>query len=206
MAAAFGQLGPHQLEHARRFREEIGCGVDDKSPRVCFPGAQNPQIYRCGFDRRLSAQRIPSVVTVLEGWRAKVNDRIVAAKFVSERRVHGAEEIIGAGPVRGPVDGSAIAQDNGGVIASGGFFELPLDVKNRPLRGSSCRRVSTPREPTPENDAGGFRKNLDVLAKGRAADEFERCRLAGAGAAGEDDTARSMRIRTVARDHGSLAG
>ena len=162
MAAAFGQLGPHQLEHARRFREEIGCGVDDKSPRVYFPDAQNPQIYRCGFDRCLGPQRIPPVVPVLEGRRAKVDDRVVPPEFVGERCVHVREEIIGTGPVRGAVDGSAVAEDNGGVIASGAFFELPLDVKNGALRGSSCRRVSTPGEPAPEDDAGGFGKNLDM--------------------------------------------
>jgi len=205
MAATFGQLGSHQFEYPRRLREEIGCRVDDEAPRVRFPDAQDPHVNFCGLDCRLGPQRILVVVPVIQRRRPQVNHCVVAPQFVAERRVHGREEIVGAGPVRSAVDGSAVAEDNGRVIARGGFFKLPLDVKNGALRGSSCFRVTAPRESTSEDDPGGFGKNLDMLAKGRPPDEFERRRLAGTGAAGEDDTPRNVRVRTVAGNHGYLA-
>jgi hypothetical protein len=205
MAAAFGQLGPHHVKHSRRFGEEIGCRVDDKSPRVPFPDAQDPQVYRRSFDRRFGAQRISSVVTVLKGWSTQMNHRVVPQEFVRERRMHVGEEIFGARPVRGAIDRTAVAEDDRGVRTGAGFFKLALDVENGALRGPSRRCVRAPRKPTAEDDTGRFRKNVDVLAKGRTPDEFKRCRLAGTWAAREYDTARNMRIRAVAGDHGSSA-
>jgi hypothetical protein len=197
--AALRELRAHQLEHARSLRQKILRRIHDEAPRMRLPDTKNPQVYFGRFNSRFGSQRVLSVVSVLEGRRSKVNQRVVPTQFVRQRRVHGRKKIIGARPVRRSVNGSTVAEDDGSVMAGGGFFKLPLDMKNGALRGSSGCYVGAPRKAAPEDDAGGFRKNLDMLAKGRVPDEFERCRLAGAGAAGEDDTARNMRIRTVAK-------
>jgi hypothetical protein len=78
-------------------------------------------------------------------------------------------------------------------------------MKDGALRGPSGEGVRAPRKAAPEDDAGRFGENLDMLAKRCAADEFERRRLSGTRSTGEHDTARHMRVGTVAADHGCLA-
>ena len=81
MAAALRHFGAHQFEHMRRFHEKIRRRVDNESPRVRVPDAQDPQVNARGLERGLGAQGILVVVAVVLCGRPEMDDGVVSTEL-----------------------------------------------------------------------------------------------------------------------------
>jgi hypothetical protein len=88
-----------------------------------------------------------------------------------------------------------------GFVRVGDRLGLALNVVDRPLRRLAQRRRCAPRKAAAEDDAGGFRERLDVLAE-EEANELEDGGLARSGTAREDDAAGHVALTAVAGFHG----
>lgn len=76
---------------------------------------------------------------------------VVPSQFCGKRGMDGFEVVIGTGPICGAVYRPAIAQDNGGIVAGGARFELPLNVEDGALGGLERAPMSRRRGNPPPN-------------------------------------------------------
>src|SRR5687768_8660086 len=108
-----------------------------------------------------------------------MDHRVVTAQFAFERRTDRVPEAFGSRPVRGPIDGTAVAQHDGRVLCLAGAFQFTLHEEDRALRATPPFERSNPWKASAEHDACGFRQNLHVRAE-LLANELEDRGLAGA--------------------------
>ena len=125
----------------------------------------------------------------LAGSGLEEHDGVVASELVLERRAHAGEELVGvAGPVRGAVDGSAVAQEHAlRMDLRLDVLQVALDVEDRGLRGAHRAFGSRSRKAAREEDRRGLRHEGDPVAE-LAAKQVGGRRLAAARAARQHDS------------------
>jgi hypothetical protein len=197
VATARWQFRTKNVENAFRIREKVSSRFDNEAVRMVRPRTDQPLVDERCFARRFEAERILAVIAFLLSRCSQVDDRIVPAQLVVERRSHGTPQIIGARPIGGAIDGAAIAQHDGGVHSLRRGFELSLYVEDRPLGRPQGVALGRARKSTAEHDAGRFVQDVDVFAK-MLTNQFEDRGLTGAGTSREDDPCVSVWFSTLA--------
>src|SRR5688572_21587262 len=105
------------------------------------------------------------VVAAIDRRCAQMDHGVVAAQFAFEGRADRVPEAIGSRPVRGPIDGTAVAQHDSGVPCLADAFQLTLHEEDRALCAAPPLERSRSWESAPEDDARRLRQHLDVSAE-----------------------------------------
>lgn len=97
------------------------------------------------------------VVAVLQRGRTQVDHGVVPTELDLNGGSQGGPELRQRPrPVREPVNGSTITQDDGWIVAVSRGFQFALNMENRPLCRTSTNLVILPWESTTEDHTGGF--------------------------------------------------
>jgi hypothetical protein len=131
-----------------------------------------------------------------------MDDDIISAQLLVQRRSNGGPQIVWAWPVGRAVDRATVAQDNRGVYSLRGRFELSLHIENRSLRRAQDVSLSRARKSTAEHDTRRFVQDVNVFAE-MLADQFEDRRLSCTGTTGQHDARVRVRFSALAGErHG----
>ena len=197
LATALGQLSAKDVEDALRLCEKVRSRFDDEATGVLCPYVDQPLVDERRLGRGFEAKGILVVVPVVLARRSQVDDRVVSAQLIAQRRSNGTPQVIRAWPVRRAVDRAAVAQDDCRVDRLRRCFELPLYVEDRSLRRSQDVSLGCAGKSTAEHDARRFAQDVNVFAE-MLANEFEDGRLASARPSCQNDSSVSMRFTTFA--------
>ena len=156
LATALGQLCAEDIEDALRLCKEVRSGFNDEAAWVMCPNLDQPLVDERCLVRGFEAKGILVVVPVILPRRSQVDDRIVSAQLVAQRRSNCTPQIIRAWPVCCAIDRTAVAQDDCRVQGLRRRFELPLHVEDRPLRRPQGVSACCAWESTAEHDTSRF--------------------------------------------------
>jgi hypothetical protein len=200
VSAALGHFVSQKRHCLCGLVQEILCRFHDETPRRLGPLGGDPQIDRGRLLDGLEAEWVFTIVGEGRRRRTQVDDGVIARQFNGTRRAHRREEVAFPNPLGRAINRSPVAKHHGGVVGLGDRLELALNVENRTLRRLTQRRAIAAREASAEDDSGGFRERLDVLAE-EEPHQLQDRRFARPRAAREDDAPWPMAFTAVARFH-----
>jgi nucleotide-binding universal stress UspA family protein len=175
-------------QNAAHLGQEVARVVDEETPGVTPPALLDASVDVRSLRRGFDAEPL-ALVALAVARRSQMNDGVVAGELRGVRGRELAVEVrLGTRPVRGAVDGAAIAEDDVEIRPIVEHrLQLALHVKNGALRGALGVIAALSWKPAAEDNARRFARKPHVCAE-CAARHFEGCGLASAGPAGDDDS------------------
>jgi hypothetical protein len=124
---------------------------------MALPGAQDPLVDPRGFFSAFDAQRV-RVIVIVGRWRLQMDHAVIARKLSFTLFAKRLPHAHWTGPVRSSVDSAAVTQHHGYLVAvASDELQFALNAEDSPLRGRAFERYGRAWEPTPKQDACGFR-------------------------------------------------